>query len=233
MGPAAVGRLPPVIHRTDRITRRFTRGAVGALAFGVVYTIAATVYSLAQGNTEFVFYVVVMAVLMVVVGAVHLRVGLTMLALWMLAAWGLLHMAGGLLKLPEPTGVLYNWWIVGSRNGQGLKFDQFVHAYGFGTATWVCWQCLRGSLADPRPRLGPLMLCALGAAGLGAFNEIIEFTATQIMEKTNVGGYENNSWDLVFNMLGACAAAVAIRAAAGNDGRDDGGKAERKRMRRG
>jgi len=44
--------------------------------------------------------------------------------------------------------------------------------------------------------------------GLGALNEVVEFAATRLMPRTNVGGYENTGWDLVSNLAG-CLIAVA------------------------
>lgn len=183
---------------------------IAAIAFGVLYTIAAAVYSLSIGNTEFVFYVVVMAVLGLLVAGVHWRVRLSTPLLWALAVWGLLHMCGGLIHVGGQAEVLYNLWLIGERNGRGLKFDQLVHAYGFGVATWACWEALRVKLAKRRPDIPTLIACILAGEGLGAINEIIEFTATQIMPKTNVGDYENNSWDLIFNLTGCIIAAAII-----------------------
>lgn len=180
------------------------------MVFGVVYTAAAAVYSLAMGNTEFIFYVGVMVVLGVLVTGVHWRVRFTTGLIWALAVWGLLHMAGGLVQVGGEAGVLYNLWLIGHGNGRGVKFDQFVHAYGFGVATWACWEALRVKLARKRPDVPTLIACVLVGEGLGAINEIIEFTATQVMPKTNVGDYENNAWDLVFNLIGCVAAAGVI-----------------------
>lgn len=191
-------------------TRRFTRGVLGAIGFGVVYTVAAAGYSLSMGNTEFVFYVVVMVVLAVMVMTVHWRVGFSTGLIWALSLWGMLHMAGGLVRVGPEKDVLYNLWLIGSSNGKGLKFDQLVHAYGFGVATWAVWEALRVKLARRRPDIPTLTACVLAGCGLGAMNEIIEFTATQIMPKTNVGDYANNAWDLVFNMAGCVIAACFI-----------------------
>ncbi len=44
--------------------------------------------------------------------------------------------------------------------------------------------------------------------GLGVLNELIEFSAVLVFPDTNVGGYFNTALDLVFNTLGALAAAV-------------------------
>jgi hypothetical protein len=190
--------------------RRFTPGVVAALGFGVAYTIAAAVYSLSMGNTEFVFYVAVMAALGLLVAGVHWRVGFSTALIWALAVWGLSHMAGGLVKTGADGDVLYNLWLFGSTDGRGLKFDQLVHAYGFGIATWAVWEALRVRLVRKHPDSIILLACVLAGQGLGATNEIIEFTATKIMTKTNVGGYDNNAWDLVFNLAGCLIAALVI-----------------------
>lgn len=60
------------------------------------------------------------------------------------------------------------------------------------------------------PGVGVMVLCAAGGMGFGALNEIIEFVATLVLPHTNVGGYVNTGWDLVYNALGSCGAAVVI-----------------------
>ena len=47
--------------------------------------------------------------------------------------------------------------------------------------------------------------------GFGALNEMIEFIATLTIPETNVGGYNNTGWDLVFNLIGCALAAIIIR----------------------
>jgi hypothetical protein len=50
------------------------------------------------------------------------------------SGWGLVHMAGGLIAVPEtwPVNgehrVLYSLWLIPDL----LKYDHVVHAYGFG-----------------------------------------------------------------------------------------------------
>jgi hypothetical protein len=39
--------------------------------------------------------------------------------------------------------------------------------------------------------------------GLGALNEVVEFIAVLTLPETNVGGYINTGWDLVYNAIGA------------------------------
>jgi len=194
-------------------------------AFNAAYLFAATAVALSAGNREFVFYLVVMVLLIAAVLIVHQRVQLSRGVLWALSFWGLAHMAGGLVPVPEnwPTGgdirVLYSLWIIPDR----LKYDHVVHAYGFGVTTWLCWEGLRRILAvhlrlptsHIRPTPGMLILVATAGMGFGAMNEVVEFIATLTVPETNVGGYENTGWDLVSNLAGCLAAAVLIRSRAG------------------
>lgn len=194
--------------------RRASLRAVGV--FTGVYMIASAVGAVVLGNREFVFYIAVMVVLMGVVWGVHHSVGLSRGALWALSLWGLAHMAGGLVRIPPGWPalggrVLYNLWLVPGL----LKYDQVVHAYGFGVTTWVCWQGLAAAFANRglalRPTAGLLVLVAAAGMGFGALNEVVEFVATRLVPETNVGGYENTGWDLVANLVGAAATAVAVR----------------------
>lgn len=190
--------------------------------FTSAYMLAAVVGALIQGNSEFIFYIVVMLVLIAVMSLVHLRVGLSGGLLWCLSAWGLAHMAGGLVPLPQgwpyngDHAVLYSGWLI----PQKLKYDQVVHAYGFGVTTWLCWHSLRSALLksfaiEVRPTTGLLIVCAAAGIGFGALNEVVEFIAVLTIPNTNVGGYENTGWDLVANLVGASAAAVIIRLTSG------------------
>ncbi len=186
--------------------------------FNASYMLAAVICAIVQGNREFIFYIVVMLILIGVMGTVHRRVKLTAPLLWAFSLWGFAHMAGGLCPLPSgwpyngDQAVLYSWWII----PQWLKYDQIVHAYGFGVTTWLCWHLLRKALRQPdgsavRPTFGILMLCAAGGMGFGALNEVIEFIAVLTIPNTNVGGYANTGWDLVSNLVGTTIAAVIIR----------------------
>lgn len=201
--------------------------------FTLAYMLLAVWGALRVRNLEFVFYIAVMTILIASVALIHARIGLSSGLLWALSIWGALHMAGGLVSVPAhwPTDgefrVLYSWWIVprevvqAGEAGGWLKFDQLIHAYGFGVATWLSWQALCGAVgqagaaggASPRlrPTPGLMVLIAAAGMGLGALNEVVEFVATRITV-TNVGGYVNTGWDLVYNGLGAGVAAAIIYA---------------------
>ena len=193
-----------------------SRKLLPVVAFTATYLAAALVLALARGNQEFLFYIVVMLGLMAVVWTVHRSVVLSAGALWCLSVWGFLHMAGGLLTVPagwpveSASRVLYTLWLVPER----IKYDHVVHAFGFGTTTWVCWQGLRAAFrrrgAAVVPAFGVLVLAAAAGLGFGALNEVVEFAATLLVPETNVGGYLNTGWDLVANAVGATVAAILI-----------------------
>jgi hypothetical protein len=184
--------------------------------FTLAYLVAALSNAVVRGNVEFLFYIAVMLGLMGMVWLVHRHVGLNGAVLWGLSVWGLAHMAGGLLVVPEgwpvneESRVLYTMWIIPGR----LKYDHVVHAYGFGMTTWVCWQGLRAALrrraGAVSPTFGLMILSAAAGLGFGALNEVVEFAATLLIPDTNVGGYRNTGWDLVANLFGATVAATII-----------------------
>ena len=190
---------------------------IALLAFTGLYFAASVLAAILRGNSEFVIYIAVMAVLIAGVYLIHRRANLSIALLWCLSIWGLLHMAGGLLPIPEswpynpPHPVLYSLWLIPEK----LKYDQIIHAYGFGITTWLCWEALRNGVIGNhqitlRPTVGVMILCAAGGMGFGAFNEVIEFVATLSLPETNVGGYINTGWDLVYNLIGSALAAIII-----------------------
>ena len=207
--------------RTTQPTPRVSAAQWRIVGFTALYMAVALVAALVRKNPEFIFYLVVMAVLIGVTTLVHLRSPLSNGALWGLSLWGLAHLAGGLMPIPEhwpilgETHVLYNWWLI----PEWIKYDQVVHAYGFGVMTWVCWQGLQQAMSAyqvrPRPTLGLMVLCVAGGMGFGAANEVVEFIATQTLPDTNVGGYENTGWDLVANLVGCTLAAALIAGCSG------------------
>ncbi len=187
------------------------------VAFTVCYVIISALTAYLTSNIEFVFYLLVLLVLAGFTLLIHNRVHFPISLLWCLSLWGLLHMAGGMVPIPEswhthgPINVLYSFWLIPGF----LKYDQLVHAYGFAVATWACWECLRAiSLHQGNPvfknTLGALTLSLFAGLGLGALNETIEFFATLIIPNTNVGDYNNTGWDLVFNLIGGLIAIYII-----------------------
>jgi hypothetical protein len=191
------------------------RRLIPLACFVLPYTAAAFVVSIAQHNFEFVYYSTILALLVLGVWYLDRRVHLPTWVLWALALWGFIHLMGGVVPIPnsltEPGSPanLYNLrlapWLP--------KYDQVVHALGFGVASIAGWHALRATYTTPpHPGIGHCLAIVLLGMGLGAVNEVIEFVATRLMPWTNVGGYDNTGWDLTSNLVGCIGAGLFLRA---------------------
>lgn len=182
----------------------------------ILYFLTGMAAALYLGNSEFLLYEAQMAVLMTIIVYMDRRVAFSPLVLWGLALWGFLHLAGGLVPIPpaiaEPGEgnnlVLYNMrllpWLP--------KYDQIIHAYGFGMSALAAHEALQAHLKRKIAVTLPIAaLLFLVACGLGAVNELMEFAAVKAIPQTNVGGYFNTGWDLVSNALGAVIAILFLK----------------------
>ena len=172
--------------------------------FSLAYVTAFSVFAFSRGDPQAAVYLVVMLLGMLLVAKVHSGDRLSRGVLWGLSLWGLMHMAGGLVRVDGQ--VLY-----GVQVTSFVRFDQAVHVFGFGYGTLAAWQSLRPNLAPGyRMSVGLAVIVALAGMGVGAMNEVIEFFATLLLPATNVGGYRNTGFDLVSNMIGAIVATVWV-----------------------
>jgi len=189
-----------------------TRSELGVAAFTVSYIVVFTAWFLSIGNYEFIIYVITMVALVLLIGLSLRKAEYPPAMLWALSLWGLAHMAGG--GLPVNGTVLYNLAlapVIETDQFVILKYDQLVHAYGFGVTAWVLHHLLTRHFPQTRNTATALILPALAAMGLGAVNEMIEFAAVIAVPDTNVGGYYNTLLDLCFNAVGALIAMLIIR----------------------
>ena len=180
--------------------------------FTLAYVLGFTLWFLSIGNFEFIVYIVTMGALIALVTFSLRTAEYPMPMLWALSIWGLAHMAGG--GVPVAGSVLYNLPLIPIfENAQMiiLKYDQLVHAYGFGVTAWVLHHLMTRHFPETKGTATALTYPALGAMGLGAVNEIIEFSAVLMVPDTNVGGYYNTALDLCFNAGGAVVAVFLIR----------------------
>jgi len=180
------------------------------LAFTALYVAAFGIWFFISRNEEFVSYIViVIAVFGLVVGLAR-WLGLPDYVLALLSVAGFMHLAGGGVRVGGD--VLYAYQIVTlmQSNDAGfyiLRYDQVVHAFGYGVAALALWHVLARH-AKTLPPAARAFFAAAGAMGLGSLNEVFEFIAFVSFAHTGVGDYYNNSLDLVFNTLGATIAAV-------------------------
>lgn len=183
------------------------------ILFNLAYIIGFTIYYLSIKNYEFMLYIGVLVILFVLVLAIQRRVQFSYTILWMLSAWGLLHMMGGGIQFPADT-VLYRWVPIELYNAHDaagefviLKFDQILHFYIYFVMSFVLAHLLRNKIGRIRP-LYFYTVIALASMGLSVINELVEFSAVVFMGKTGVGGYFNTLLDLLFNTLGAVVGSI-------------------------
>lgn len=195
-----------------------SRSITGIVCFTALYILSFVTVALAQKNFDFLYYVGVLCALATLIFIAHRRLSYHPNLLWFLSYWGFLHLAGGLVAVPEswPTqgehSVLYSLWIIPDY----FKYDHLVHFYGFAVTTWLSWQTLCTIIHSRYqrrlvPTLGLLMVCATSSMGYGAMNEMVEFLANLWLAKVNVLDYHNTGWDLVANLSGASFATMLIK----------------------
>ena len=181
---------------------RILRDQPGLSVFFTVYYLALLVYGFIQGNQQTPFYALFLAIAAFVVARLHARHGLSGFVLWGLCAWGFMHMMGGLIEIGGE--VIYEH----SLGPDQLRFDKFVHFFGFGFATLASYELLRVTFGRDEPARSVAIVAFLIGIGIGGINETIEFGITLLPGESNVGGFSNTGWDLVANALGAATAAV-------------------------
>jgi len=183
---------------------KLKKGQWFLLFFNALYVIGFSIYYISIKDYEFLWYVVVLVFFFLLIGLTLHKSKFDYLTLWGLSIWGLLHMAGG--GLIVNGNVLYALKIIHLFNigdTYVLKFDQFVHAFGFGVTVLVVWHLLKPYLNNKTNYkiIYPLLVAI--SMGAGALNEIVEFMAVVAFPQTGVGGYYNTALDLVSNMFGA------------------------------
>lgn len=170
-----------------------------------------TVYYLLHGNREFMIYIGVIVGYLALILATRHRVRYPIGVLWGFLVWAILHMLGGSVYL-GPTR-LYEWMLLPlSRSLPILRYDQAVHAFGFGVTTALAVALLRPYLAPGKaPGRDLALVVVMAGLGFGALNEIIEYGVTLVVPDSGVGDYQNSSLDLVFDLLGALGAWIWLR----------------------
>jgi len=181
-------------------------------ASALAYTAGFAAYYLSIGNFEFLWYIAVLLGFFALIFSTIRRSNFDYVVLGGLALWGLLHLAGGGVVVNGE--VLYRFVLFPLASDGGeltvLKYDQAVHFFGFFVATLVVYHLLKPYLNERTNWAVVYPLLAAAGTGLGVLNEIVEFTAVLLVANTGVGGYNNTALDLVFNTLGAIAAAFFI-----------------------
>jgi uncharacterized membrane protein YjdF len=180
------------------------------IVFSLIYIAGFGAYFVSQGDMEFLWYVAVMVGFGVFVASTLKKTQFPDWILGGLSLWGLLHMAGGGVKVGE--GVLYAWKFLPIYQGADpdfmlFKYDQAVHFYGFAITALAVHFLLRKNYPTMSV-FNRASLATLTSMGLSVVNEIAEFLALIFIAETGVGGFYNLELDLVFNTLGAVTAVI-------------------------
>jgi putative membrane protein len=157
-------------------------------------------------NPEFLIYVGVIVLALGLIGLTRGKVRYGGDTLAGLTVWSALHLAGG--GVPWGAGRLYDVMLLPlSSSLPILRYDQVVHAWGFGVCAVLAHDLLRRHLAQGGNTFAIRFVCACAGMGLGAFNEVIEFLVDLALPSSGVGGYQNTALDLCANLAGASLAA--------------------------
>ena len=191
---------------------KFKKGQLTILLTNVFFILTFSAFFITRANYEFLLYIGVLIFFIILILITREKVRYSNGLLWGLSIWALAHMAGGGIILNNK--LLYSTMllpIIGEPY-YILKYDQLVHAFGFGITTLLMWTLLKPLLKNParNNKVAISILLVMAATGAGALNEVIEFIATVISPESGVGGYINNALDLVFNLIGALIALLII-----------------------
>jgi uncharacterized membrane protein YjdF len=193
------------------------KSQIPILIFTISYLIISFFIFTSRKNYEFLMYIGIIILIFILILSTNKKVDYPNFVLWGLSIWGLLHMLGGGLIINN--AVLYAKVlipIVGEPYNI-LRYDQLVHIIGFGVATLLMFSLLKPFLKFPIKKWSAIStLTIMAGLGIGALNEIIEFTATVIIPQTGVGGFINTSLDLVSDLIGAILVMIYIRIKKGN-----------------
>ncbi|MFH1054442.1 MAG: DUF2238 domain-containing protein [Candidatus Woesearchaeota archaeon] len=193
------------------------------MGFTILYVIIFSIVALLRRNYEFLVYIFVIGIIFFLVLA-YLDKRFNQLSLWGLSIWGFLHMCGGNIFF---SGIrLYDIQLIPVI----LRYDQLIHAFGFGVATFVAYQLLEPYLKDniKKWKLLSFLIIMIGM-GFGALNEVVELFAMLMYKNAGVGDYYNNAFDLVFNLIGAIIAILLINLSRIKSEREkDSGKVKKK-----
>jgi putative membrane protein len=183
--------------------KNITFGKIVLSVITVLYTLIFACLYLQKENYEFLSYVGVIILIIILMTCLNSRYNISLGSLLGLSIWGILHLAGGYFIIGE--NVLYGFWIFSF-----LRFDMFVHAFGFGFATLISYYIIKPSFNAKKNRIKLSIFLIFIGMGLGSLNEIVEFIMVVLLPKTGVGGYENTMLDIVFNTFGAIIAVIYI-----------------------
>lgn len=171
----------------------------------VIYTLIALIFliiSIKNKNYEYVYYNLIMIVSFPIILILNKKLHLKFHIFLGLLALSVSHLAGGNILINQ-IPLYQNYFL-------SIHYDKIVHFLGSTIIALLVYNFLNPLLKkkeEKKPIL-ILFLVFIITVGIGAMNEIIEFMAQILFDKTIVGDYKNNAMDLVINGAGALFASI-------------------------
>lgn len=165
--------------------------------------LAFTIIFVLKGNYEFLTYTFSIGILIWAIIVSDKIFNYPPLAKLGFAIWLLLHFLGGSLKIFGTR--LYDLILI-NLVGAPLnifRYDQFMHIFCYFVFVFFVYAIASHYLKEKSSKLALFFIIVLIAEGIGALNEIIEFSTVVFFNAIGVGDYYNNALDLVFNLIGA------------------------------
>jgi len=185
---------------------RFLRYLLYFNIISVSYFIFKSVWS---KNYSFTYFAFVIVCLIYVAVAHYKTLNLNRGVVFGLSIFGFLHLLGGNYFLSDGTLLYYYEFIPGF-----FRYDNLIHFFGTSLGTIVVHNILKPHIDKYiflKHEFLFYFLLFLMVEGMGALNEVIEFFAVIHLDSANIiGGYLDNSLDLVFNMLGAITSCLLL-----------------------
>lgn len=167
-----------------------------------------TLFFILKKNYEFISYTIVLGILIYVLAKSDKIFNYPKIAKFGFTIWIFLHLSGGSFYI---RGIkLYDLILIPiiGEPFNLFKYDQFVHFFCYVVLTLFIYTIVK-KMSDKNTSKKLIgFISILSGVGLGAFNEIIEFSTVVFFQATGVGGYFNNALDLVFNFLGSLVAVL-------------------------
>jgi uncharacterized membrane protein YjdF len=175
--------------------------------FTILYLLVFSIIAWQKGNSEFVYYILLMAILISIIINYYQKIPLSNWSLLGLSMMGFVHLLGGSINIGQTR--LYDMWFI-----EGwLKYDNVVHFTNIFIATLIGYSILAPHFdyRIQRNRILLFFLLILIALGLGTLNEVIELFAVLFLNaQERVGDYLNNAFDLFFDLLGSISACLFL-----------------------
>ena len=165
-----------------------------------------TIFFMFKGNYEFLMYAITIGLLIYIIFKTDKMFNYSNLSKWGFVVWLFAHLSGGAFYFNNTR--LYDIVFIPllGEPFNILRYDQIMHILSYFVLTLFIYSMII-SFAKKKPLLIAIT-ALLAGMGLGAINEIIEFSTVVFFNSTGVGNYYNNALDLIFNFIGALIAVL-------------------------